>query len=266
VHAGSLLHDDVVDQASRRRGEPAVRLIAGDRASVLVGDVMITLAIHLLRPWGSDVVVDAVDTVTHMSRGALLETTSRGFLERSTERWRSVVAGKTGSLFAFCGKAASRLGRLRNGSDPAKSFGDCGMSLGVAFQLADDLLDLWPEDSGKDRFADLRNRECTYPIVSEAQHNAEFAKGVEALWAHETPPEKDVERLGLALMAGRGPRDTLEQISAEINASLDALAPYRSRPEGDTLARWAESMQARASDMLGTLQQAANPARRQSLG
>lgn len=256
IHAGSLLHDDVLDQATLRRGKPSLRVVHGDQANVLLGDMLITEAIHQVEPLGGRVVADAVSAVTAMARGALLENIGRGQIDQE-DRWRSVVAGKTGALFAFCGHAAGALGSstvLKDaGLDAAaarRGLGECGLRLGIAFQLVDDLLDLYAEDSGKDRFADLRNGECTFPLLVAAREDESFAQRLAALWRQEVADEAEVQALGAALLATHAAEATLQRIAREGRAALAALGPLIARPAADELARWADLLVDRARGLL----------------
>lgn len=220
IHGASLLHDDVVDEASVRRRRPTANARWGNAVAVLAGDWLLSNAFAVLRAHPRPLTTGAIEVVGAMSNAAALELEVRGRLDLPLSQWRAIAEGKTGALFAWCGRSAAQLaGR----EDLACAFGDFGQRLGVAFQLADDLKDL-AGGEGKDRFADLKNRNPSVPILWAARRSDALRVRLEALWASEHPAEDVVAACGEALVEQGAAEETAAQLLAEVDAALGALS------------------------------------------
>jgi geranylgeranyl pyrophosphate synthase len=246
IHVGSLLQDDVIDAATHRRGEATISAHYGERSAVLVGDLLMTVALQRLQPYVPELIHDALDAIARMSKAALTEISCRGQLELGQATWRDIVEGKTGALFAFCARGAARIG---DRPDDYDRFFRAGMHLGVAFQLGDDLLDLWPSNTGKEPFADLRNQECTFPVVFATEIDSDLAKAVRHLWAkNEAASSDEIERLG-ARVRGASAREILRRMRSEIAMAMEILSPYGTTAGARGLADWAEQLLHRAQEL-----------------
>jgi len=249
IHAGSLLHDDVVDGAETRRGRPTANALWGATAAVLSGDLVLTLAFVQLKTRPRVITTEAVETIATMTRGVMAEVLARGRVELPLGRWREIVEGKTGSLFAWCARSAAR---LVGEDEAAERFGTCAGHLGVAFQLADDLLDLQRLGTGKDAFSDILNREPTFPILVAAARSDEVRREVARLWNAPRVTGADAEALGRAVLATGAGAETVERLRAELAAALAALGPYGERPGGREIVFWSRELEARAHRSLLT--------------
>ena len=139
IHASSLLHDDVVDRSDERRGRPTANRRWGNAAAVLAGDWLLTRAFAALEQLPVALTHSAMSTVARMSASAIIEVEARGKV-LNYDRWRRMAEGKTGVLFSWAGASLVRLG----GGDETEATAAAerfGLSLGVAFQLGDDLRD-----------------------------------------------------------------------------------------------------------------------------
>ena len=239
IHAASLLHDDVVDAGTVRRGLPTVNARWSNAVAVLGGDVMLCISIQALQELPRVITNEAVEVVAVMSRAAILEVESRGDIDLPLRQWESIAKGKTGVLFGWCGRAAAR---LIQDEDAAARFKICGEHLGVAFQLADDLKDLADDDSGKDRFADILNRNPSYPVLIAAQRDAALRDALRALWATPQPQPEHAHELGLRVLATGAAQTTREAIARHVELAFEALGPYREREGGQEVAAWASSL------------------------
>jgi geranylgeranyl pyrophosphate synthase len=180
VHTASLLHDDVVDEGTLRRGQPTANATWGNAVAVLSGDLVLSLALERLRRLPVALLAAAIDVVLCMSRASILEISNRGTLELGTLGWQRVALGKTAELFGWCCAAPAVLA----GNDAeAERYRNGGKHLGLAYQLADDLSDLLPQPTGKDRFADLVERTPSYPLLIGAAASRVVRDGIGALWA-----------------------------------------------------------------------------------
>jgi geranylgeranyl pyrophosphate synthase len=174
VHGASLLHDDVVDEASVRRGEPTARATGGNAFAVLCGDLVLARALALLSPHGPAVLDATVAVVDEMTRAALVEIEDRGRLDVPLARWRAMAEGKTGALFGLCARLPALLVRLDDvDAADAAVFEHRASRLersmrgfGVAFQIVDDVVDLQGSDPGKPRGQDVREQNPSMPILA----------------------------------------------------------------------------------------------------
>jgi len=247
IHAGSLLHDDVVDGAETRRGRPTANALWGATAAVLSGDLVLTLAFAQLRKRRRIITSEAVETIATMTRGVMAEVLARGRVELPLDQWRAIVAGKTGSLFGWCARSAAL---LMEEDEAADRFGDCASRLGIAFQLADDLLDLQRLGTGKDAFNDILNREPTFPILVAADRSKEVRTEVARLWNAPRVTPGNAEALGRAVLATGAGAETVERLQEEIAAALEALGPYAERPGGREIVAWSKELETRARETL----------------
>ncbi|HEV7652342.1 MAG TPA: chorismate-binding protein [Actinophytocola sp.] len=164
LHVASLYHDDLCDQAETRRGRPTVNALHGDAIALLCGDHLLACCVNLLADLGPDAVRLFADTLKTLCNGQFLETTDVGDLGRDEAAYFESIAGKTAKLMS----SSTAFGAMQAGADPReqKIMARYGHHLGVAFQIWDDLLDLWPDtDTGKPRFGDLRNGVYTLPVI-----------------------------------------------------------------------------------------------------
>ncbi|HLW65435.1 MAG TPA: polyprenyl synthetase family protein [Gemmataceae bacterium] len=165
IHTATLVHDDVLDEADLRRHASTINAGWGNQASILLGDMLFSHAFHL----ASSVDAQACDiigaTTNRVCEGELYQITERGNFDLSEEEYFSVIDGKTAQLTACC----CRLGALYAGADDdtVEKLASYGRCLGLAFQIADDLLDLTgaEETTGKTLGTDLAQQKLTLPII-----------------------------------------------------------------------------------------------------
>lgn len=166
VHSATLLHDDVVDQGTLRRGETTARLLYGNAASVFAGDWLLVEALRRVRRAKVAGLLDSLlETIDAMIVAEALQLDHRGRLMADRDTYFSVIEGKTASLFRWAMCAGARAGGLPEQS--ARALEDYGRHLGLAFQIVDDVLDLSGEaaETGKALFADLAEGKVTYPLL-----------------------------------------------------------------------------------------------------
>lgn len=240
IHGASLMHDDVVDDGTMRRGRPTVNTRWDNITAVLAGDLLLSEAIYGLRRWKRPITEEALKLVADMSRAAMLEVHVRYRTDLAPEQWRYIAAGKTGAMFRWCGRSAAHLADDAEALDRFAIFGD---RFGIAFQMADDLKDLMGGDIGKDRFADIRNGNPSYPLALAMRASGALRSALEAAWQREAPLEMaELERLGQMVMETGVLEQTHQELGEEIVAAIEALGPYRDRPGCAEMATWATMM------------------------
>ena len=166
VHTSSLLHDDVIDNATVRRGKPSANVIYNNRVTVLSGDYLYTSAflsiLDLPDREHSRVLTKAVAA---MSEGELLQMQKTGDLGLSMDDYKRIIYGKTAALFS----AACECGALLGKASPIQQqkMRDYGRNIGYVFQMKDDLLDYFGSEKeiGKKPGTDLMEKKVTLPIL-----------------------------------------------------------------------------------------------------
>jgi geranylgeranyl pyrophosphate synthase len=166
VHLASLLHDDVIDEAERRRGQPSLRKQEGNRRAILSGDLLISAVwLESARYLPPEVTTILARALLAMSEAELRESELLWNPDATTSLYLSVVDGKTAALFAAATEGTAALAGAP--SAIRQTFGRSGLALGRAFQIEDDISDyLWgPHDSGKDAERDLDQGLVTLPLI-----------------------------------------------------------------------------------------------------
>jgi len=165
IHTATLLHDDVVDESSQRRGRPTANLLWDNTSSVLVGDYLFARSFQLMVETGSMRVLDILANASAtIAEGEVLQLTAAADLATTEEIYFKVVRGKTAALFS----AAMEVGGVIAATDEAvvKALFDYGDALGIAFQIVDDLLDYGGTAAiGKNLGDDFRERKLTLPVI-----------------------------------------------------------------------------------------------------
>ncbi|MBC7939477.1 MAG: polyprenyl synthetase family protein [Chitinophagaceae bacterium] len=232
IHTATLLHDDVVDESSLRRGRTTANAMFGNAASVLVGDFLYSRAFQMMvsvnRMRVLDVLADATNVI---AEGEVLQLMNMNDPDLAVEDYLRVIRFKTAKLF----EASARLGAVLGGADSAleDSCADFGRSLGTAFQLVDDLLDYEGNSGelGKNVGDDLREGKPTLPLLLAMERSSPTER---ALMRHAIE-QGEVQGLPdiLAIVRRTGALDgTREAARREIDqacAQLSALPDSRAR-------------------------------------
>jgi octaprenyl-diphosphate synthase len=166
LHAATLLHDDLVDDAQVRRGNPVAHSIWGNPATVLVGDFLLARSIAIAAKTRSTAIIDILaQTTAQMSEGEIYQLLHRGDLHIDEGQYMEVIRRKTGYLIQAACKVGALLAEALE--DQVEALSQYGYHLGVAFQIVDDLLDLTADETllGKATGADLREGNLTLPVI-----------------------------------------------------------------------------------------------------
>ena len=166
IHTATLLHDDVVDNATLRRGHTSANSVWGNPSSVLVGDYLLSRALTLAVGVGNiDVLKLVSDTTAAMAEGEVKQLSKRSDVNTSEEEYLEVVTNKTAVLFSAACRMPAILAELDDQRQLALA--GFGLELGIAYQLTDDCLDYTSrdEDLGKAIGNDLREGKVTLPLI-----------------------------------------------------------------------------------------------------
>ena len=166
IHTATLLHDDVVDESSMRRGRQTANAMFGNAASVLVGDYLYSRAFEMMTSLDEMRVMEILSRATTViAEGEVLQLLNMHDPDVTQESYLTVIRSKTAKLF----EAAAELGALIAGASDAQieAAGEYGRSLGTAFQLIDDVLDYAGDaaEIGKNVGDDLREGKPTLPLI-----------------------------------------------------------------------------------------------------
>jgi octaprenyl-diphosphate synthase len=224
IHTATLLHDDVVDNSGRRRGQRTANSLFGNQASVLVGDFLYSRAFQMMveiRELGVlDVLANATNTI---AEGEVLQLMNCNNPDITEAAYMEVIYRKTAKLF----EAGARIGALLAGRDElVDAYIAYGRHLGLAFQLVDDALDYdaSPEELGKNIGDDLAEGKPTLPLIF-AMDQGTAAERHMIREAIETGGTQNLRSIQIAIESSGGLRYTAERASAEAKLAIAALEP-----------------------------------------
>jgi octaprenyl-diphosphate synthase len=238
IHSATLVHDDVLDAATVRRHVATVNAGWGNQTSILLGDYLFTHAFHLASTLDDVRACRIIGEATNrVCEGELQQGTERGNLDLSEDEYLDIVDGKTAELTACC----CRLGAMYSGAEPeiVQRLSRYGRYLGMAFQIADDLLDLTGEErtTGKSLGTDVDQQKLTLPLIHLLTvAGPETASGVRQVLA--TPGNHKREALH-PYLADNGSfhyaHRRAEDFAARASAELACLPPSECRSILETL-------------------------------
>ncbi|MEV6264885.1 polyprenyl synthetase family protein [Streptomyces sp. NPDC051784] len=230
THLATLYHDDVMDEADVRRGVDSANTRWGNSVAVLTGDFLFARASHILADLGPEAVRIQAEAFERLVTGQILETAGPRDGRDPVDHYMDVLSGKTGSLVAVSG----RFGALMAGADESvvDILTQYGERLGIAFQLADDVLDIASDthESGKTPGTDLREGIPTLPVLhlrarADAEGRPEDKELVELLdgdLADDTVLAEALRRLRAHPALEQARRDTV-RYAQEARAALAPL-------------------------------------------
>src|SRR5210317_1381417 len=198
IHTATLLHDDVVDISSLRRGRPTANAEFGNAPSVLVGDFLYTRAFQLMvELQDMEILRHMADTTNTIAEGEVLQLTRAGDAGTTREQYLDVITRKTAVLFAAGCYGAATLGGADQ--DTRRAMQEFGLNLGIAFQMIDDVLDYEgdPATMGKNVGDDLTEGKPTLPLI----HVLREGTGQEQALVKRAISEKTAEDIGAVVAA-----------------------------------------------------------------
>jgi octaprenyl-diphosphate synthase len=179
IHTATLLHDDVVDESSLRRGRKTANAEFGNAASVLVGDFLYSRAFQMIVEVGSMRIMKVLSDATNViAEGEVLQLLNVHDADLDEAKYLQVIRYKTAKLF----EAATQCGAILSGASPAAetALAEYGLHLGTAFQLIDDVLDYsgGPHETGKNLGDDLAEGKPTLPLIHVMRAGSEGEKAL----------------------------------------------------------------------------------------
>jgi octaprenyl-diphosphate synthase len=224
LHTATLVHDDVIDKADTRRNRPSINSEFGNQTAVLMGDWLYMSAFETSLAERSLAILDILTAVTRkMTEGELLQLTLLGRTDVTEEQYFDVIARKTAYLFSAC----CEIGALLGGATPEQQIAmrDYGMSLGVSFQLIDDLLDFTSSEDvlGKPAGADLIEGKVSLPLIFLLQREPEMRSLIQTVISEAAYQTVSRETLLQSLERTGSLQMTLQRAIEYAGAALSSL-------------------------------------------
>ncbi|UCG77585.1 MAG: polyprenyl synthetase family protein [Nitrospirota bacterium] len=198
IHTASLVHDDVVDSAEKRRGQASANSLWSNQIVVLMGDFLYSNALkHAVDQKNQAIMEHLSRATTKMTEGELLQLSRVADPNISEDEYLNIIAGKTGALIS----AACSIGAIISGAsdDQIEAFASFGMKTGMAFQMADDILDYAAEEGalGKKLGKDLDEGKLTLPIIEllAAANNSEVMELKKIIGSEEFNGQEGLDKV-----------------------------------------------------------------------
>jgi octaprenyl-diphosphate synthase len=230
IHTATLLHDDVVDGSSMRRGRDTANEVFGNQASVLVGDFVYSRAFQMMAALRSQRVMEIMADATNViAEGEVLQLMNANDPETTEQRYLEVIYRKTARLFEAGAEVAAVLANTSR--DTQRTLALYGRHLGTAYQLVDDVLDYRsdPATRGKNIGDDLAEGKPTLPLIHALKRGTDSQKSV-IRHAIENGGIEQLEEIIAAIDATGGLEYTTSLARAETDKALAALAPLPETP------------------------------------
>lgn len=225
IHTATLLHDDVVDNATMRRGIDSSNIVWGNGASILVGDFLLSKSFEIaVRSNDLRILKLLSDTTSIMAEGEVLQLVGSSDIERTVEEYMRVIDNKTAILFAAASEMAALLSKVdAEKRDALKNY---GRLLGTSYQLIDDALDYTSTDEtlGKCTFNDLTESKVTLPLIKTYRDANPQEKGfIEKVIDEDDSSREDMERVFDIIKTHGGIEYTLQMASDKVTEAIKCL-------------------------------------------
>jgi octaprenyl-diphosphate synthase len=225
IHTATLLHDDVVDHSSKRRGRDTANAVFGNEASVLVGDFVYSRAFQMMATTGSQrVMAIMADATNVIAEGEVLQLMNAHDPDTTEERYLEVIYRKTARLFEAGAQVAAVL--CEGDESAIEALARYGRHLGAAYQLIDDVLDYRsdPATRGKNLGEDLAEGKPTLPLIHALRHSSgEDAEQIRRAIRHEDGEAVDMAAIIRSIDRTDGIAYTRERAQAESALAVAAV-------------------------------------------
>jgi octaprenyl-diphosphate synthase len=233
VHLSTLFHDDVIDEVDHRRSKLSARLKYGNYVSVLSGDFALVEALEMVQRSGrADAMPEFLRTLRVLVRGESLETTHKHNYDITEAQYYDIISEKSASLFAL----SSKVGGMARGIRYADTLGHFGWSLGMAFQMIDDLDDML-DNPNRSYDCDLRNGYLALPLIRVLGwlKDGHRDRLVDIIESADFGPENERFIVSLCLEHG-AIEETRDEIYRHLGRAASILEPFDTS-ESKTLLR-----------------------------
>jgi octaprenyl-diphosphate synthase len=237
MHTATLLHDDVVDESSTRRGKKTARLIWGNQASVLVGDFLLGQAFRMLVDVGNMQVLRILSNAAAViAEGEVMQLAAAKNTGTTEDEYLAIINAKTAALFA--GAAESGGAIAERPAEEVHALRSYGKNLGIAFQLVDDALDYGGDSSrlGKSTGDDFREGKITLPVILSYRRGTDEER---AFWRRTIVDgeigDNDLEHAVGLMRRHKAIEATLERARSYGTIARDAMGIFRDSPQKSAL-------------------------------
>lgn len=237
LHTASLIHDDVVDNSTLRRGKPSFHKFWGVDLTVLLGDYLYTKAVQLVLKSANPKIVKTLSkSASRMVEGEIEEIKKRGNLNIKMKEYFSILEKKTASLFSASAEIGGLLGEASEKElNALKKFGN---SIGISFQLIDDLLDIiaTEDELGKPTLSDLKEKKTTLPLLYLLRKNEDNIRE-KIQWIFEDGDFIRVKKEEIInLVLNNGAKDfTIKKAKYFTNRAIESIKVLKPSPFVDSL-------------------------------
>lgn len=236
IHTATLLHDDVVDESTLRRGKDTANAIFGNAASVLVGDFIYTRAFQLMARLGSLPVMQVMsDAVNVIAAGEVLQLMNCNDPDTTEQSYMQVIYSKTARLFEVAAECSALLSEATEQQVQAMKL--YGRYLGTAFQLVDDVLDYCADVDklGKNLGDDLEEGKPTLPLLHAMQHASEDERQLIRSIIEHGHGRKYLAEVQAMMDKYQSLTYTIEKAKQEAQKAIDSLSVIDDNPYKEAL-------------------------------
>ena len=228
MHAATLIHDDIIDNADKRRGLPSANSTWGPQVSVLAGDFLYARSLQILVADGDLAVMQAfADATVRMTEGEVREVQMAGNLDITYDEYLEIISSKTAALISAACRAGALIAKAPAAAVAALT--EFGLNLGIGFQLVDDALDFVAKEDrlGKPVGNDFKEGKVTFPVfhVLRAGSEADRCK-IRELAAKETIGESDLAEVKGMVERHGAVAATMEQVRTYLEKAKESLAIF----------------------------------------
>lgn len=227
IHAASLLHDDVIDEADTRRGKPSINALYDNKTSIMFGDILYSRAFTELSQMDKKVAYHVSNAVTELSIGEMMDVDLTQSFNSSYDKYLTMIYKKTASLI----EASARSAAIIAGLDDEK-YASYGKNLGLAFQMVDDILDITQSSQtlGKPAMLDFKEGKVTIPYLYlyERVEDKEYLK---SLYKKELN-QKELDYLKEKLNSTNALNDAIKEAK---NIGLEAINSIKDEKNSEDL-------------------------------
>jgi octaprenyl-diphosphate synthase len=235
VHLATLVHDDAVDHSALRRGLPTVNALWTHQVAVIMGDYLYSRGVSELARIGNlEALAVLANAANEMSVGEMRQLTSYDALEFSEADYYRLIAAKTASLMS----AACEMGAIAGAPEYREPLARYGHNLGMAFQIADDLLDYTGTEAvtGKPTGHDLRERKVTLPLIDAFSRASDVEeREIRSFFTRIDPSDREIARIVDIVFALGGLEYARQDAARYAGLALEALAEVPVGPATDAL-------------------------------
>ncbi len=226
LHTATLIHDDVVDGADRRRGFLSIPRIFNNKASILLGDFLLARGLLIaLDNHEHSLLQVTSNTIKRMSEGELRQLKAARLQNMTREKYFEIISDKTASLITAC----CETGAISSSDDQEKHdlLREIGEHIGIAFQIKDDLFDYGGEDTGKPLGNDIRERKVTLPLIAALENSDKTnQRHIRHLFKKRRKKASDVDEIVQFVRDNGGMKAAQEEMDRYAGHAYDLLRRF----------------------------------------